>query len=407
MKNFYFSLLICFFSVTLFAQNPNNSHAILGSCLNPDEGTVKILIDGNENCPEADPNGVIVGAAELGFHSGVNDWAVIKGWDDPDAVTLMNNGSDTFELTLNTMDYWGVAFGDIMNLRLLANNGIADPDNAWDVFIKDSLDAELFGNLEDCSDLMLHFAQTPTCSDLNQASSLVLFSDAGDSQTCVDHEKGLIRIDMDYGLSCPEADSTNALAGAPTIGFHSGANDWAEQVAWDAPNAVQLVNDGNDNFSAIIDAEEYYGIPLDQITDIQMLGNNGPNDPSTTWDITLKDPKDGGVFGNPDPCSNIALIIAEAPTCDLSLSTQDLALQRSLSVSPNPFQNRAFIQFDNPDNAEFKLVVTNMTGQVVRIETGISGERFLFERDALPIGMYFATLYNEQGGYATSKLVIK
>lgn len=407
MKNLYLIFLACFLTVFLFGQNPNNSHTILGSCLNPDEGTVKILIDLNQNCPEADPNGVLVGASEIGFHSGVNDWATILAWDDPNAVTLMNNGNDTFELTLNTMDYWGVPFGDISNLRLIGNNGIADPDNAWDVFIKDSLDAELFGNLEDCSDLMLHFDQTPTCADLNQRSSLILFSDAGDSETCVDAENGLIRIDMDYSLACPESDSTMALAGAPTIGFHSGANDWAEIVNWDADNAVQLVNDGNDNFSAIINVEAYYGLALDQITDIQMLGNNGPNAPTAAWDNKLEDPKDGGAFGNPTPCSNIALIIEEAPSCDLSVNTQDLVLKHSLRVSPNPLHNRAFIHFDNPNNAEYTLVVTNMTGQVVRTETAISDERYLFERNALPTGMYFATLYHENGNYATTKLVIK
>ncbi len=250
-------------------------------------------------------------------------------------------------------------------------------------------------------------ANTPTCSDLNQESSLTLFSDAGDGGSCVDMADGLVRIDMDYTLACPEADSDSLLPVTTALGFHSGANDWSIIVNWDDANAVQLVNDGADNFSAIIDVQAYYGIPIGNLENIMMLGNNGVANAGAPWDNTLKDPTDGGSFGNPDPCSDLRMVIAEAPACDLTLGSNDLILQRTMKVSPNPFRNRAFVEFDNPANESFDLMITDMTGKVVRVENNITGDRYLLSRGNLPAGMYFATLTDESGDFATTKLVVK
>ena len=365
-------------------------------------------MDLSENCPEADPGGVLLGA-DLGFHSGTNHWqGGVVPYDDANALTWENDGNNIFELTINTMDYYGMAFGDVENIRMVGNNAIQDPASPWDIFAKDSVNAEAFGSIDVCSDLILHFDQMMTCADLAQESSLILFSDAGDSESCVDLEDGLVRVDLDYGLACPEGDAGGLLAGASTIGFHSGANMWTNIIAWDDPTAVQLVNDGNDNFSVVIDAAEYYGVPFDEIVDIQLLGNNGPNDDAAPWDAKLEDPTDGGDFGSPTPCSNINFVIAEAPTCDLSLnSTVDLQLQHSFKAAPNPFTNRTFVNFDNPNNATFTLVITNYMGQTMRTMTGITGERVLVEREDLPTGIYVANLIDENGNFATTKLVVK
>ena len=407
MKKLYLFLFAFLSTGLVFSQeyNPNNSHSLLGSCLNPDDGTVTITFNLAENCPESDPNAVLLGTAELGFHSGVNHWATIAAWDDPNSVTWMNDGSDVFSLTINTMDYWGTPFGDVENVRVVGNNGIAEPGAAWDLVAKDSFDAMTFGALEDCSDLIIWFEQTPTCADFNQASSLSLFSDAGDSQTCVDAANGMVRIDVDYGLACPEGDTDMVLAGAPELGFHSGVNGWSTVVGWDADNAVTLVNDGNDNFSAIIDVEAYYGVPLADVMDIQMVPNNGVADPDAAWDVFIKDPRDGG-FGGTEPCSDLIMVMSEAPACNL-VNTKDIELQHSFKVTPNPFSNRTFLEFDNPNNRTFDLVITNMAGQTVRTMSSISGERVLVERGNLPTGVYAANLIDEKGNFATTKLVIK
>jgi hypothetical protein len=220
----------------------------------------------------------------------------------------------------------------------------------------------------------------------------------------VDSENGTVKIDLDYDLACPEGDSAMLLVGAVELGFHSGANDWASIVAWDDPNAVTLTNDGNDNFSAIIDVQAYYGLPLADLVNIQMVANNGPSggDP---WANVIKDPRNGG-FGGTDPCSDLKMIISEAPDCNM-VSTVDIELQHSFKVTPNPFRNRTFLEFDNPNNRTFELIISNLAGQTMRRMSGIIGERVLIEREGLPTGMFIANLIDENGNFATTKLVVK
>jgi hypothetical protein len=48
-----------------------------------------------------------------------------------------------------------------------------------------------------------------------------------------------------------------------------------------------------------------------------------------------------------------------------------------------------------------------MSGQTVRAMNNITGERVLIEREGLPTGMYIANLIDENGNFATTKLVVK
>lgn len=406
MKKLYILLMAVVFAFSIHAQD-NTSIPLVGTCLNPDEGTIEFLFDLNANCPEADPNGVLPGVQQMGFHSGANDWSSIVAWDDAAALPAVNNGNDTLTLTVNVSDYYGIAFGDLSDIKMVVNNGFADPSDPWTVALRDSTDGSSFGDPTDCSDLILVISDTPTCSDLSQTSSLVLWSDAGDSETCVDPVSGKIKIDLDYEIRCIEADSTGVLAGAPSLGFHSGANNWSTVVGWDDPSAVELVNNGSDNFSAVIDVMDYYGMPLEDLENINMIANNGPNNPAAAWDVAIRDPKDGGSFGNPNPCSDIFMLVSEAPTCDLSTGTKDIQLQHSFKVAPNPFSNRTFLEFDNPQNRTFSLVITNMSGQIVRTMSNITGERVLVEREDMPAGMFVANLIDEEGNFAITKLIVK
>lgn len=407
MKKIYLLAMISLASMSLQAQEIETSSAMKGTCINPDEGTIEFIFDLNVNCPEADPNGELAGTQMMGFHSGANDWATIIEWDADIAMPLMNNGADSFFLTIDVMDYYGVDFADLIDIQIVINDGFENPTDPWTIAFRDSVDGDNFGTPDPCSNLKLIIADAPTCADLNQESSLVLFSDEGDSESCVDMEDGLVRIDMDYGIACPEADEGQVLAAAAALGFHSGANDWSAIVNWDDANAVQLVNDGSDNFSAIIDVQAYYGVAMADLENIIMIGNNGVADADAAWDNTLKDPTDGGSFGNPDPCSDLKMVIAEAPACDLTVSTQNITLQRTMNVSPNPFRNRTFLEFDNPNNDVFQLVITDMTGKIVRTMSSITGERLLIERKNLPSGIYAATMTDQDGDFATTKLVIK
>ncbi len=406
MNKFYHLFLLLLISMNIGAQDLITSHALAGTCIDADAGEVHFIFDLNQNCPEADVNGVLPGTQQMGFHSGANDWASIIEWNAAEASILENNGADSFLLTVNIQDYYDVAFEDLTDIQIVINNGFEDPDDPWTIAFRDSLDGEAFGNAEPCSNLKMIVADIPTCADLNQGTSLALFSDAADSESCVDAATGRVKLEIDYALVCPEGDPGMLLAGQQNLALHSGINSWATTVEWDAAGAAQLSNDGSDNFSVVLDVQSYYGTSLDEITDIQVIGNNGLSNAAMAWDNALKDPRDGG-FGGSDACSDLILIVDEAPQCDLSTGVENVVLKRTMKISPNPFQNRAFIEFDNPENQSFDLVISDMTGRIVRTMNGIEGERVLVERENLPAGIYTATLQDDKGDFATSKMVIK
>ena len=136
-------------SVALSAATGDNT-----TCKDPSSGKIRIAFDNSLNCPEADPDGVLPGAAGLGFHSGANDWATAIAWDKQGAVTANNNGSDLFTLTLDLMDYYGMLFDSLSNIKFVLNNGVANPSDAWAVAGRDDRNGG-FGGDEPCLDLEL------------------------------------------------------------------------------------------------------------------------------------------------------------------------------------------------------------------------------------------------------------
>ncbi len=305
----------------------------LQTCVDPQTGRARIAFDNSLNCPEADSGNVLASAAALGFHSGANDWASVIAWDDDKGIQAINNEEGIFSVTIDVQEYYGIAFDSMRNIKMVFNNGPTMPDNAWDATGRDDRDAESFGEINPCSDLILDFSEAPTC-DLSDPvvfnTSKSLFSEAAGS--CVDRNFGLVKIAFDNSLNCPEADSGNALAAATALGFHSGANSWSSVVAWDDAGAKQAVNDGNGVFSVVINPEKYYGISIDSLRTISMVMNNGVMNPAAPWEVTGRDERNGG-FGGDEPCSDLVFDLSEAPSCDLSETASSHALLNGLASS--------------------------------------------------------------------------
>jgi len=327
---------------------------IANSCVNAEKGTVTIEFDQSLNCKEADPSGVLAGATALGFHSGANDWASAIAWDSEKAVTATNNGKNIFTLTINVEDYYGIPFDSLRNIKMVLNNGVANPAEPWSTTGRDDRDGG-FGGTEPCSDLILLIAEAPACPvEPETVTSKALFSATENQKTCVDPSTGRARIAFDNSLNCPEADSGNVLASATALGFHSGANDWASVISWDDAKGVQAVNDGAGIFSVTVDIQEYYGIPFDSMRNIKMVFNNGPANPSAAWDATGRDDRDAESFGEINPCSDLILDFSEAPICDLSDPVEFNTSKALFSEAAGSCVDRNFglvkIAFDNTLN---------------------------------------------------------
>ncbi len=355
-----------------------------GSCINTD-GTITIVFDETQNCDIV--VGELGGMDEIGFHSGANQWASVVTWDDADAMTALNDGSDKFSVTIDPETYYGVDPADIENIFMVFNQGPAFPDTPWESEGKDQ-DYELDGN---CDDLHIIIDQLPTCSFDPTTTASASLKDAG---SCYDPNTGLVKILFDEALNCPEAEGD--LAGMDEIGFHSGANTWATVVPWDNAGAMTAVNDGNDVFEVVIDANAYYGIPIGDLDNIYMVFNQGPAFPDAAWESAGRDPLDA--------CSDLRLILSDIPTCIIS-STYDFELQNSLVAIPNPFGDQTIVSFSNPNNASYDVILIDFTGRTVANYNNVTGTQLEINRSQMPAGMYFLKFRDAQGKIATMKLI--
>ncbi|MBN2681238.1 MAG: T9SS type A sorting domain-containing protein [Bacteroidales bacterium] len=66
-----------------------------------------------------------------------------------------------------------------------------------------------------------------------------------------------------------------------------------------------------------------------------------------------------------------------------------------LSVSPNPFSDFTIITIPDENAGNYSVRISDVTGKIVRTETNISGNRFLFKRENLESGLYFVEINGE------------
>ena len=343
------------------------------SCINLEDGTVTIQFDNSFNCPEADPDGQIAGAASLGFHSGANDWESIVEWDAEGAARAVNDGNDIFSVTVNVQEYYGIPIEELENIQMVMVHNEANPDDPFAVSGRDDRDGG-FGGAEPCSDLVFAVSEAAACPVVIElASSDAVINVFGDVATCTDAGRGKIRISFDMSQNCPEADPDGVLNGVPSLGFHSGANDWAHVVDWNAENAVQAVDNGSGIYSLTINVQEYYGIPYDSLRNIKFVLNNGPNDPDNAWAVAGRDHRDGGDFGNESPCSDLVFDLSEASQCDLPefLTTQELVTGLASSCVDRA-SGRIRLDFDRNQNCA-EADSSNSLGETIVLHSGING----------------------------------
>ncbi|MBI4645780.1 MAG: T9SS type A sorting domain-containing protein [Bacteroidia bacterium] len=75
------------------------------------------------------------------------------------------------------------------------------------------------------------------------------------------------------------------------------------------------------------------------------------------------------------------------------------------SISPNPFKDKTIIEFNNPQNDKFRLVITDITGKIVRRIEETRATRLEIDRNGLPAGIYTIELTGQE--FFKSKLIIE
>lgn len=68
----------------------------------------------------------------------------------------------------------------------------------------------------------------------------------------------------------------------------------------------------------------------------------------------------------------------------------------NLKIYPNPFTETTTIEFHNPDNSNYQVYITDITGKVVGREEGISTNKVKIDKGSLKPGLYFIELRGER-----------
>lgn len=96
-------------------------------------------------------------------------------------------------------------------------------------------------------------------------------------------------------------------------------------------------------------------------------------------------------------------------SCEISpfAGTGNISTASGLKASPNPFSDKTIISFNNPSSASHDVIITSLTGQVVRNMQNVTGGQVVIERGNLTSGVYFVSIRNDKGEISTQKVVVE
>lgn len=152
----------------------------------------------------------------------------------------------------------------------------------------------------------------------------------------------------------------------------------------------------------------YRGTSLNTLQEIRTISSS-----SQSW--TDPDPPSGQVFYRvqvvkPGPCYPTSNKADEYGSTVSNYDEENIgviepASGKSISIFPNPFKEKTRIEFSNPDNRDWQLIITDLAGKVVRSENYITGSEFELERGNLPAGIYLIELRLSGESICRGKLV--
>jgi hypothetical protein len=91
---------------------------------------------------------------------------------------------------------------------------------------------------------------------------------------------------------------------------------------------------------------------------------------------------------------------------ETKVNTNDLSSTGKVTIAPMPISTEMVIRFENA-TTKHSLVLTTVTGQVVRQIENVRENRVTVDCEHLQAGAYFLTIRNSQGEATTKKVVIQ
>ncbi len=96
-------------------------------------------------------------------------------------------------------------------------------------------------------------------------------------------------------------------------------------------------------------------------------------------------------------------------TCDLSsvVNVNNLTTITDLTIAPNPASDFININYSNANNTTHDILITSITGQVVKQFYSVAGNNQQVDVKDLSAGMYFVTFRNDKGEQGSEKFIVK
>ncbi len=93
--------------------------------------------------------------------------------------------------------------------------------------------------------------------------------------------------------------------------------------------------------------------------------------------------------------------------CSIPLNVSESPTNSTALIYPNPTNQTATIEFNNPTKQNFTLTLYDLRGQIVRTINNITADKVEIERQNLASGLYFFQLRTDRQVMATGKLTIE
>jgi len=221
-----------------------------------------------------------------------------------------------------------------------------------------------------------------------------------------------VEVTFSVDLSVTGASSDGVFVTGDWMSEAFGGDDWNEP----STNAdAELKDDDSDGVYTLT-----VMLPAGSYAYKYSNGGNWPNaeaggtDDNYQADLSGCDGTDNGFGGYnrnitiPDEAT-FALPVYQFNSCMLSTitSVDNLSTISAISITPNPATNFAIINYTKTNNVSHDVLVTSLTGQVVKQFNNVADSSLRIETTDLTAGMYFVTFRNELGELGSEKLIVQ
>jgi hypothetical protein len=198
----------------------------------------------------------------------------------------------------------------------------------------------------------------------------------------------------------------------PEIRFSDLWNNTPSDFCYDTTNFVGLILTTNSNGDSC-DAYSNFFLDPDFQTASYYLSTNSP---CIDAGSNLYVNSNTDLENNPrifDGDNNTTLIVDIGPYeyNGTQVSTENITLQKSSVVYPNPLHSEAKIILDNysgsNENKKYSLVIYNSLGEQICEEENSNSPSFLLKRNFLPDGLFFYKILSEYKTISSGKFIIE